>query len=169
MLSYNGAELYDGVLVSAANLTQDGVSGGGATSTTMNSYIGIGANNGVALGNAFSAALWFRNPSVVDGGVVFFGSQFGLQVLDGQFALVPTIGASIPFVSVNVADTNDGEWHHLVLVQNGLGLRLYVDGQLSVPIAMNGSFKKIYPAFSVAKEVDEGLKLNEVIFKSFFP
>lgn len=64
-------------------------------------------------------------------------------------------GLNYANVTSNTTGLNDGAWHYLVFVRNGLNLSLYVDGKLDNSVTASGIANITNPAdFKIGRSVE---------------
>jgi parallel beta-helix repeat protein len=89
----------------------------------------------INVGEDFSIEAWVKPAASVDGPVVSVyggGATRTLYVQRGHFIGMGNMGSSWPAYSVQSANVDSSQWHHVVFsVKEGTNLSLYVDGKLS--------------------------------------
>ena len=112
------------------------------TNDTLPLYDIVGNRNASGQGNYFSMRMSGTNPALPPGQVIVELDQ-------------NATGFNYANLTSNRTGLNDGNWHYLVFVRNGLNLNLYVDGTLDKTIMTPGIANITNPEdFKIGRSVE---------------
>jgi len=131
-------------------------SGGGSSFASTNSFIFDGNNDYVDIGSPASLNLstitisaWIKTTN--DGSIVSsddqsLGRRFIFQILiSGELRFYYWNTSSAVKNIVSTTTLNDGNWHHVMAINNGTDLKLYINGTLDNS-SLDGGNIKPYPS-----------------------
>lgn len=133
---YENLGTYNGTVVKGQAGALSGTSNAAARFTTSS---GVGSDAQFVNPTVYSLELWFKTTTTVGGKLIGFGSsKSGLSsnydrhvYMQNDGRLVFGTYTGVQNMITTATAYNDGAWHHVVAMQSGAGMKLYLDGQLA--------------------------------------
>ncbi|MES2924669.1 MAG: LamG-like jellyroll fold domain-containing protein [Verrucomicrobiota bacterium] len=123
-----------------------GVDGGALQFNGSNSFVKCGTGPSVSGTSDFTVAAWIKTTSTANGIIV---QQRDTHGYNGEYMLSATSTGKIAFMVfgnnayqfdfATPQSINDGAWHHVVAVRNGLTGFIYIDGSPTPAATANGT------------------------------
>jgi hypothetical protein len=103
-------------------------------------YIDIGNPPSLQISGNFSISVWIKYSSIIQGYAFSgCGNKYGIYVQNNLINLQHRDSGNI-FRNVTSTSTfNDNQWHHVLGVNDGTNLKLYIDGNLNNSNALGGA------------------------------
>ncbi len=105
----------------------------------IDDYVDIGNPNNLSTITSISISAWFKTTDTV-GGLIIVGSDDNVQGRRYILRTENSSGIKLRFFSfssnnsfndiIGTTNINDGQWHHVLAINNGTNLKIYVDGVL---------------------------------------
>lgn len=114
-----------------------GFSGTGIQFNGTSNWVAFGTGPSVAGTNNFTVAAWIKTTAATAGVVIQqrdsgFNGEYGFDVnANGTLQFFVYGSSAYEFNFATTAAVNDGNWHHVVAVRNGLAGNIYIDGALA--------------------------------------
>jgi len=103
-------------------------------------YVNLGNPTSLQISSAFSISVWIKFSSIIQGYAFSgCGNKYGIYVQNNLINLQHRDSGNV-FRNVTSTSTfNDNQWHHVLGVNDGTNLKLYIDGNLNNSNALGGS------------------------------
>jgi len=105
----------------------------------IDDYVDIGNPSNLSTITSISISAWFKTTDTV-GGLVIVGSDDQIQGRRYILRTHNSSGIKLRFFSfssnssfnniIGTTNINDGQWHHVMAINNGTNLKIYIDGVL---------------------------------------
>lgn len=103
-------------------------------------YVDLGNNSSLQISGDFSISVWIKFSSIIQGYAFSgCGNKYGIYVQNNLINLQHRNTSNV-FRNVTSTSTfNDNQWHHVLGVNDGTNLLLYIDGTLNNSNALGGA------------------------------